>query len=551
MELRRSADFREAVLRAKALAIIFDRGEITPALLRAGFMMLLREGAKLEDQRIAQRRDAIEASCGKFSPPEDLDLGKAEAVKMSISKGLIKMIAIHSDSTLDLVEELLIDTTGLEESSSDDFINVVLRASACVRQKGLQIELDGAILGAAAYFAYLSGDYVDRPGIAIHVALSRSALEALIDQQGWKAESFKVDGGPPLQVSEVTTRRIERASTGKVLAVIDMAARLGSIVEEQRVTSYHEAGHAVASFILRPQVPISQVSIVEAADFAGRTVVDLHSSYMQQRYSTKFFREELQILLAGGVAQQILGGGDSLDEGARSDIERATQAAWEWVACLGLDECFGPIALPVLTNMPGYQSGCLSNEAQLRVQSLLKTAIEQVRQLLDANWHLVELMASALIEKKVLNTHEVVEIFVDRGLIKWPGIYSVRSKMVTRFVEFAQTSGICETSEGPVRFEIGDALVTGVEAEQWPIARAIFDLIYVPAEGVNNGDDGEYQKLPKDALALPLTTVRTIALKDGGGILSGRPGDWLIDYGNGDMSIVKGALFEAYYEVVL
>jgi len=57
--------------------------------------------------------------------------------------------------------------------------------------------------------------------------------------------------------------------------------------------------------------------------------------------------------------------------------------------------------------------------------------------------------------------------------------------------------------------------------------------------------------LPREALALPLTMPRTIALKDGRGLLSGSKDDWVVDYRDGDLSMVKSSLFEIYYETVL
>ena len=47
-----------------------------------------------------------------------------------------------------------------------------------------------------------------------------------------------------------------------------------------------------------------------------------------------------------------------------------------------------------------------------------------------------------------------------------------------------------------------------------------------------------------------LWSNRTVVLSGGRGALSGKTGDWLVDYGCGDLSLVSERLFESYYKVV-
>jgi hypothetical protein len=57
-----------------------------------------------------------------------------------------------------------------------------------------------------------------------------------------------------------------------------------------------------------------------------------------------------------------------------------------------------------------------------------------------------------------------------------------------------------------------------------------------------------YLKRPRQALALQLRESRNVVLSGTRGVLSGAAGDWIVDYGNGDLAVVAGDRFKVYYE---
>jgi len=115
-------------------------------------------------------------------------------------------------------------------------------------------------------------------------------------------------------------------------------------------------------------------------------------------------------------------------------------------------------------------------------------------------------------------------------------------------VRFATADGICETLEGAVAFHSGDAILTGVAGESWPVERIKFDERYLPAEGTLFGADGEYMKRPMTVLALRLDTPLEIQMPAGGS-LRGDSGDWLLQYAASDYGIVKDEIFQATYDI--
>ena len=129
----------------------------------------------------------------------------------------------------------------------------------------------------------------------------------------------------------------------------------------------------------------------------------------------------------------------------------------------------------------------------------------------------------------------------------WPGAVRVRRKPVTLSVEFASEPGTLDTREGEVRYDAGDALLTGVEGERWPIPADVFPRLYAPAEGTEPGEPGLYVRKPEEMTAVQLSEPRTVELGEGRGTLQAQPGDWLLQGHDGEQRVVSEvALRETY-----
>lgn len=117
-------------------------------------------------------------------------------------------------------------------------------------------------------------------------------------------------------------------------------------------------------------------------------------------------------------------------------------------------------------------------------------------------------------------------------------------------VSFAATEGTLQTLEGPVPFRKGDALLTGVQGERWPVPRETFERRYEPAAGTAAGADGRYIKKPLPVWALQITAEMAplSVAADGGGILTGRAGDWLLQYDDGSYGVITDAILRETYD---
>jgi len=110
--------------------------------------------------------------------------------------------------------------------------------------------------------------------------------------------------------------------------------------KEKRITAFHEAGHAVATFFLEGQDPVHQVSIVPRGMAGGYTMSIPLEDKMYR--SKKFMEDDLVTLLGGRVAEKIVF--DDITTGASNDIQRASEMARNMVTKYGMSENLGPIA---------------------------------------------------------------------------------------------------------------------------------------------------------------------------------------------------------------
>jgi hypothetical protein len=125
-----------------------------------------------------------------------------------------------------------------------------------------------------------------------------------------------------------------------------------------------------------------------------------------------------------------------------------------------------------------------------------------------------------------------------------------RKRPVKVDVRFAAAPGVLATGEGDVRYDAGDAIVTGAAGDTWPVPRARFVATYDAVPPTPGGAAGTYRKRVAVVHARRMDAPFAVTLSDGRGTLSGAAGDWLVEYAPGDLAVVDGAIFATTYELV-
>ncbi|MDR2456120.1 MAG: PGDYG domain-containing protein [Deltaproteobacteria bacterium] len=114
--------------------------------------------------------------------------------------------------------------------------------------------------------------------------------------------------------------------------------------------------------------------------------------------------------------------------------------------------------------------------------------------------------------------------------------------------DFATEAGVLSTLEGQVPYAAGDAILTGPSGERWPVDREAFLGDYQPLPPTLAGEAGLYAKKPIPVWAKRMEgpfRVLSDALS-----LTGRKGDWLVQYGPGRYGVVAARVFEATYRLL-
>jgi uncharacterized protein (DUF2237 family) len=120
-------------------------------------------------------------------------------------------------------------------------------------------------------------------------------------------------------------------------------------------------------------------------------------------------------------------------------------------------------------------------------------------------------------------------------------------KNETVVVEFATTEGELMSREGPNRYLPDDALITGSTGDRWCVSRARFDAKYEAVAPTVFGQAGAYRNKPIPVLAKQMQEAFNLARSNGGDVLFGKAGDWIMQYAPGDYGVVEKARFECVY----
>ena len=136
----------------------------------------------------------------------------------------------------------------------------------------------------------------------------------------------------------ITMTEIEEASLKVMVGTEKRSHKVNE--QDKKLTAFHEAGHAVATYYLETQDPVRQVSIIPRGMAGGFTMSVPTEDKLYK--SKKSMLEDIVVLLGGRVAEALTFG--DISTGASNDIERASEIARKMVTKYGMSDELGPIA---------------------------------------------------------------------------------------------------------------------------------------------------------------------------------------------------------------
>ena len=180
--------------------------------------------------------------------------------------------------------------------------------------------------------------------------------------------------------------------------------------EEKRLTAYHEAGHAVAGWLLPGCDPVLKVSIIPRGQALGLTWSLPDEKVMMSRND---MLDEMCCLVGGRVAEELVNDGVPCT-GALNDFERMTKIAYAMVTYYGMSEKVGNLSY--YNSQGAYEftkpySEKTAETIDAEARRVTDEVTSRTRKLLQDNWDGVVKLAELLIEKEVIMSSDIEAIF--------------------------------------------------------------------------------------------------------------------------------------------
>ena len=170
--------------------------------------------------------------------------------------------------------------------------------------------------------------------------------------------------------------------------------------DEKRNVAYHEAGHAVAQYLLKPHERVWKVTIIRRGGALGLAATKpTHERY--NRSDSEILAEIQVCLAARAVEEEFLG---KKLNGVTSDLQQATQLAGAYLGMVGMgDELFSWLAM-------GSRADALK-ALRPKINELLKDQMLQVKNLVREHADFVHAIAEELLKRGDLTGEEIEQIY--------------------------------------------------------------------------------------------------------------------------------------------
>lgn len=211
----------------------------------------------------------------------------------------------------------------------------------------------------------------------------------------------------------ITMDEMEEAIT-RVLAGPEKKSKIRT-EKTNKLTAYHEAGHAVVSRLLDKYDRVHEISIIPRGMAGGYT---MHLPDEDKDYISKSDLEKDMVSLLGGRVAEKLVLGD-ISTGAKNDIDRVSNIARKMVMEYGMSEEIGTISFggdnEVFLGRDFTKSRNFSEELGSKIDKEIKKIVDKAynktQMLLSENISKLHAVAKALIEKEKLDGEEFEELF--------------------------------------------------------------------------------------------------------------------------------------------
>jgi cell division protease FtsH len=200
----------------------------------------------------------------------------------------------------------------------------------------------------------------------------------------------------------------------RVVAGLEKKSKIIS-PEEKKIIAYHEAGHAVVSWLLKNVDPLVKVSIIPRGKSLGAA---WYLPEEKQLRSESAFTDHLSATLGGRAAEEIMFG--EVSSGALDDLEKVTKEAYMMVEYYGFNKKIGNISFydssgqRDMTIQKPYseETGKMIDE---EVRKLVSNAYERTKTVLLEHKDKLSKVAELLLQKEMIFKEDLETILGKRA----------------------------------------------------------------------------------------------------------------------------------------
>ncbi len=205
----------------------------------------------------------------------------------------------------------------------------------------------------------------------------------------------------------ITAQDVQDSVTKVLLGVEKKSHRVTE--RDKRITAYHEAGHAIVTYFMNPDMPVHEVSIVPRGLGAGGYTMHLPSED-STHMTKKQMESEICVLLGGRVAEKLVL--EDVSTGASNDLERATATARSMVMRYGFSDRLGLVVYGTdpsetflgrdFSQGRGYSEE-IAGQIDSEIRDMLDCAFEKDRVCLTEHMEQLHRVAKVLLEKEKID----------------------------------------------------------------------------------------------------------------------------------------------------
>ena len=276
--------------------------------------------------------------------------------------------------------------------------------------------------------------YVDLPDVrerkqifAVHIAPLKTTKTLDVDFLSKQTPGFSgADIANVCNEAALIAARKNKKSVGKqdfldaVDRIVGGLEKKNKIITpgEKRTIAFHEAGHAMVSWLLEHAAPLVKVTIVPRGQSLGAAWY-LPEERMIVR--TEQMLDEMCATLGGRAAEKVIF--DKISTGALSDLEKVTRQAKAMVTVYGLNDTIGNITYYDSSGQSDYNfskpySEDTAQKIDKEISVLIEGQYDRALKLIKDNKDKLTTLAERLLEKEVLFKDDLLTILGERPFDK-------------------------------------------------------------------------------------------------------------------------------------